>query len=99
MFLQRAARQAVRQTRANCSAWSATYASLGLTVRGGFPSLPPAKHTIFMGQQNNKVEKRRRRQRYLERQEVKAKEAAALAKPAKKKVAPKKAAAETAAAE
>ena len=37
-----------------------------------------------MGQQRNKIEKRRRRQDYLERQKVKAKEA--LAAPAKTKV-------------
>ena len=52
-----------------------------------------------MGQQSNKIQKRRRRLAYLERQKIKAK-AAATAKPAaKKKAAPKKAAAETAAAE
>ena len=43
-----------------------------------------------MGQQRNKIEKRRRRLAYNERQRTKAKEAAA-AKPAKKKAAPKKA--------
>ena len=53
-----------------------------------------------MGQQSNKVEKRRRRLAYIERLKVKAK-AAAATKPAKKKAAPKKAAApaEAAAAE
>jgi hypothetical protein len=49
-----------------------------------------------MGQQNNKIEKRRRRLAYVERLKVKAK-AAATAKPAKKKAAPKKAAAVAAA--
>ena len=45
-----------------------------------------------MGQQSNKVQKRRRRANYLERQKIKAK-AAAVTKPvAKKKAAPKKAA-------
>lgn len=43
-----------------------------------------------MGQQNNKIEKRRRRQRYVERKELKAKEVAVLGKPAKRKPAPKK---------
>jgi hypothetical protein len=42
-----------------------------------------------MGQQTNKIEKRRRRLAYLERQKLKVKEAAAL-KPVKKKAAPKK---------
>ncbi len=55
-----------------------------------------------MGQQTNKIEKRRRRLNYLERKKIKAK-AVAVAKPApKKKAAPKKEkapAAETAAAE
>ena len=45
-----------------------------------------------MGQQSNKVQKRRRRLAYLERLKTKAK-AAAASKPAKKKAAPKKAAA------
>jgi ribosomal protein S15P/S13E len=52
-----------------------------------------------MGQQSNKVQKRRRRLAYLERQKVKAK-TSAISKPAavvKKKPAPKKAAAEAAA--
>ena len=44
-----------------------------------------------MGQQSNKVQKRRRRIAYLERQKIKAK-AAAATKPVKKKAAPKKAA-------
>ena len=44
-----------------------------------------------MGQQSNKIQKRRRRLDYIERQKIKAKTAAA-AKPAKKKAAPKKAA-------
>ena len=52
-----------------------------------------------MGQQSNKVQKRRRRLDYIERKKLKAK-AAAVAKPVKKKAAPKKApVAETAAAE
>ena len=55
-----------------------------------------------MGQQSNKVQKRRRRLAYLERVKAKVK-AAAVSKPARKKAAPKKAAAapvaETAAAE
>jgi hypothetical protein len=42
-----------------------------------------------MGQQSNKIQKRRRRLAYIERTNAKAK-AAAAAKPAKKKVAPKK---------
>ena len=42
-----------------------------------------------MGQQSNKIQKRRRRLAYLERQKLKAK-AAATAKPAKRKAAPKK---------
>ncbi len=42
-----------------------------------------------MGQQSNKVQKRRRRLAYIERQNAKAK-AAAISKPVKKKVAPKK---------
>ena len=50
-----------------------------------------------MGQQSNKVQKRRRRLAYVERLKVKAK-AAAATKPAKKKAAPKKVA-ETVAAE
>jgi hypothetical protein len=41
-----------------------------------------------MGQQTNKIQKRRRRLAYLERQKIKAK--AAAVKPAKKKAAPKK---------
>ncbi|MEZ0255421.1 MAG: hypothetical protein ACAI37_09080 [Chthoniobacter sp.] len=52
-----------------------------------------------MGQQSNKIQKRRRRLAYLERQKVKAKVAATTKPAAKKKAAPKKAAAETAAAE
>ena len=43
-----------------------------------------------MGQQTNKIQKRRRRLAYIERKKVKAK--AAVTKPAKKKAAPKKAA-------
>jgi hypothetical protein len=42
-----------------------------------------------MGQQSNKIQKRRRRLDYLERQKVKAKEAAVL-RPTKKKPAVKK---------
>ena len=42
-----------------------------------------------MGQQSNKIQKRRRRLAYIERQNAKTK-AAAIAKPVKKKVAPKK---------
>lgn len=42
-----------------------------------------------MGQQSNKIQKRRRRLAYLERQKVKAKEAAVTRAP-KKKAAPKK---------
>ena len=42
-----------------------------------------------MGQQTNKIQKRRRRLAYLDRKADKAK-AAAASKPAKKKVAPKK---------
>lgn len=42
-----------------------------------------------MGQQSNKIEKRRRRLAYLERQKVKAKEAAVL-RPVRKKSAAKK---------
>ena len=49
-----------------------------------------------MGQQSNKVQKRRRRAAYLDRQKAKAKVTAA-SKPAKKKPAPKKTAAEAAA--
>ena len=45
-----------------------------------------------MGQQTNKIQKRRRRLNYLERKKAKAK-APVTAKPAKKKAAPKKAAA------
>ncbi len=44
-----------------------------------------------MGQQSNKVQKRRRRINYLERKKLKAK-AATVTKPVKKKAAPKKAA-------
>ena len=44
-----------------------------------------------MGQQLNKIQKRRRRLNYIERKAAKAKETAAV-KPVKKKVAPKKAA-------
>jgi hypothetical protein len=52
-----------------------------------------------MGQQSNKVQKRRRRLAYLDRKKAKAK-AAAIAKPAaKKKPAPKKEKAAEAAAE
>ena len=49
-----------------------------------------------MGQQLNKIQKRRRRLNYLERKAAKAKETA-VAKPVKKKAAPKKAAAAPAA--
>lgn len=49
-----------------------------------------------MGQQSNKIQKRRRRAAYVERLKVKAKTAAA-AKPVRKKAAPKKAAAAEAA--
>jgi hypothetical protein len=49
-----------------------------------------------MGQQLNKIQKRRRRLNYLERKASKAKETA-VAKPVKKKAAPKKAAAASAA--
>jgi len=49
-----------------------------------------------MGQQLNKIQKRRRRLNYLERKASKAKENA-VAKPVKKKAAPKKAAAAPAA--
>jgi hypothetical protein len=53
-----------------------------------------------MGQQLNKIQKRRRRLNYLERKAAKAKETVAAAKPVKKKAAPKKAgAAEAVAAE
>ena len=52
-----------------------------------------------MGQQSNKIQKRRRRLAYLERQKIKAKVAATTKPVAKKKAAPKKAVAETAAAE
>ena len=45
-----------------------------------------------MGQQSNKVQKRRRRANYLERQKIKAKAAAVTKPAAKKKAAPKKAA-------
>lgn len=48
-----------------------------------------------MGQQSNKIQKRRRRLAYLERKKAKA-QVAAASKPAKKKVAPKKVAAEVA---
>ena len=51
-----------------------------------------------MGQQSNKIQKRRRRLAYVERLKAKAK-AAAISKPVKKKAAPKKAAAEAPAAE
>jgi hypothetical protein len=44
-----------------------------------------------MGQQLNKIQKRRRRLNYLERKAAKAKESA-VTKPVKKKAAPKKAA-------
>jgi hypothetical protein len=44
-----------------------------------------------MGQQSNKVQKRRRRLAYKERQKVKAR-TAVTTKPARKKAAPKKAA-------
>jgi hypothetical protein len=50
-----------------------------------------------MGQQSNKIQKRRRRLAYLERQKIKAKEAA-VTKGAKKKPAAKKKAAEPVAA-
>jgi hypothetical protein len=43
----------------------------------------------IMGQQSNKIQKRRRRLAYLERQKVKAKEAAIL-RPVRKKVTSKK---------
>ena len=54
-----------------------------------------------MGQQTNKVQKRRRRLNYLERLKVKAKEAAVVKAPKKRTPAKKKAepATETAAAE
>ena len=53
-----------------------------------------------MGQQRNKIEKRRRRQDYLERVKVKAKEALAAPSKAKVRKAPaKKKAAESVAAE
>lgn len=45
-----------------------------------------------MGQQSNKIQKRRRRANYLERQKLKAKAAAVTKPAAKKKAAPKKAA-------
>jgi hypothetical protein len=44
-----------------------------------------------MGQQSNKIQKRRRRLAYLERQKVKAKEAAVTKAPKKKPAAKKKA--------
>jgi hypothetical protein len=50
-----------------------------------------------MGQQSNKVQKRRRRLTYLDRKKAKAKVAAASKPAAKKKAAPKKATAEAAA--
>lgn len=50
-----------------------------------------------MGQQSNKIQKRRRRLAYLERQKIKAKEAA-VTKGVKKKPAAKKKAAEPVAA-
>lgn len=50
-----------------------------------------SKH-FFMGQQLNKIQKRRRRVAYIERKTAKAKEAAVV-KPVKKKAAPKKTAA------
>ena len=52
-----------------------------------------------MGQQSNKVQKRRRRLAYIERQKVKAKAAATTKIAANKKASPKKAATAEAAAE
>jgi hypothetical protein len=49
------------------------------------------EENLSMGQQLNKIQKRRRRLNYIERKAAKAKEAA-ITKPAKKKAAPKKAA-------
>ncbi|MGB8167162.1 MAG: hypothetical protein WCF18_06695 [Chthoniobacteraceae bacterium] len=43
-----------------------------------------------MGQQSNKIQKRRRRLAYLERQKIKAKEAAVTKAPKKKPAAKKK---------
>jgi hypothetical protein len=61
------------------------------------PTPATSTTTFLMGQQTNKIEKRRRRLNYLERQKIKAK-AAAAAKPAAKpkKAAPKKEKAEAA---
>ena len=50
-----------------------------------------------MGQQLNKIQKRRRRLNYLERKASKAKETVTAVKPVKKKAAPKKAASASAA--
>lgn len=52
-----------------------------------------------MGQQTNKIQKRRRRLAYLERLKVKSKAAPVTAKAVKKKAAPKKEKAPAAAAE
>jgi len=69
-----------------------------LTTRGASLTDSPPLESIFMGQQSNKIQKRRRRLAYLERKAAKAKEAA-VTKPAKKKAAPKKAPAAAAPAE
>ena len=71
--------------------WGKRLTACGASRSHSPPLLPkPSIHP--MGQQSNKVQKRRRRIAYLERKKAKAKVTAA-SKPAKKKAAPKKAAA------
>ena len=50
----------------------------------------PKTNSISMGQQTNKIQKRRRRANYLERSKAKAQAAPAKPKAVKKKAAPKK---------
>ena len=65
-----------------------------LTVCNASPTAPC--HHVFMGQQSNKVIKRRRRIEYIERKKAARKEAMAAAKPKVRKPAAKKTPAATA---
>lgn len=62
-----------------------------MTGPGGSRTDTPSNLRNFMGQQSNKIQKRRRRLAYLERQKLKTQEAAVLRAPKKKAAAPKKA--------
>ena len=65
-----------------------TFSARSLTARGASRNNRPSLKK-FMGQQTNKIQKRRRRLAYLERKKIKAL-TSSVRKPVKKKAAPKK---------